>query len=118
MVIALIHVMAATTNHPIICKKRGCLYFCIIDCLFAAIRITAKAIGKIIPFTAPANINSLTGFPTITNIAVDKRIKQLITIFSLFLTAGINVFQKETDVNDAPITEVMAALHNTIPKNL
>ena len=44
--------------------------------------------------------------------------KALITIFSLFFTAGTNVFQKETEVKDAPTTEVMAALHITTPKNL
>lgn len=118
MVMPLIQVIAATTIQPIICNPSGCLYCRIIDCLFAAISITAKAIGKIIPFTAPANINSLTGFPTIIKMAVDKIMKQLITIFSLFLTTGTDVFQKETEVNDAPITEVMAALHNTMPKNL
>ena len=33
-------------------------------------------------------------------------------------TAGTNVFQKETDVKEAPTTEVIAALQITTPKNL
>ena len=74
--------------------------------------------GKIIPLTAPAKINNLTGLPILIKIMVERIMKALIIIFSLFFTAGTNVFQKETEVKDAPTTDVMAADHITMPKNL
>jgi hypothetical protein len=43
---------------------------------------------------------------------------KLMTIFSFCLTAGTSVYQKETDVNEAPTTEVIAAHQITTPKNL
>jgi hypothetical protein len=49
---------------------------------------------------------------------VDAIINRLITIFSLFETIGCKVFQNETEVKDAPTTEVIAAIQITTPKNL
>ena len=47
---------------------------------------------------------------------VEKMTNKLMTIFSFLPTTGTNVFQNETEVKEAPATEVMAALHKTIPK--
>ena len=71
-----------------------------------------------IPFAPPANTNNLTGLPMLTNMIVDTMINKLIIIFSFFETTGCNVFQNETEVNEAPTTEVIAAIQITIPKNL
>ena len=89
-----------------------------IEDFVAAIRITANAIGKMIPFAPPANTNNLTGLPILIKIMVDAIINKLIIIFSFFATMGSNVFQKDTEVNEAPTTDVIAAIHITIPKNL
>lgn len=114
----LIHPITITTAQPTIRIHVGCLYSFIIDDLVAAIRITDKAIGKMIPFAAPANTRSFTGFPMLINIIVDATINKLMMIFSFLETAGCNVFQNEIEVNDAPTTEVIAAIQITIPKNL
>ena len=89
-----------------------------IEDLVAAKRITLSATGNMMPLAAPANINRLTGLPILTKIIVDAMMNRLITIFSFFRMAGCNVFQKETDVNEAPTTEVIAAIQITMPKNL
>ena len=54
----------------------------------------------------------------LTKMIVDAIINKLITIFSFFAIAGCKVFQNETDVKDAPTTEVIAAIQITMPKNL
>ena len=54
----------------------------------------------------------------LTKMIVDAIINKLITIFSFWKTKGCNVFQNETDVKDAPTTEVIAAIQITMPKNL
>ena len=74
--------------------------------------------GRIIPFAAPAKTNSFTGLPMLTKMRVDTIINKLIIIFSFLKTKGCNVFQNETDVKDAPTTEVIAAIQITMPKNL
>ena len=73
-----------------------------IEDFVAAIRITANAIGSIIPFAAPANTRSFTGFGLLIKIIVDIIINKLITIFSFFAIAGCKVFQNETDVKMHP----------------
>jgi len=52
----------------------------------------------------------------LTKMIVDAIINKLITIFSFLKTNGCKVFQNETDVKDAPTTEVIAAIQITMPK--
>jgi hypothetical protein len=54
----------------------------------------------------------------LTKMIVDAIMNKLIIIFSFFETTGCNVFQNETDVNEAPTTDVIAAIQITMPKNL
>ena len=83
-----------------------------------AIRITVNAIGRINPFIAPARISSVTGFPMKIKISVAAIIKSEI-IYCWFLSiAGCNVLKNDTEVKDAPTTDVIAAHHITNPKNL
>src|SRR5688500_7284549 len=81
-----------------------------------AINITAKATGRIKPFKAPAAINNNTGLPNIKKITVERRMNADMIHLSFLKIKPDKVFKKETEVNDAPMTDVIAAHHMTSPK--
>jgi len=82
----------------------------------AAKRMMANAMGSIKPLMAPANNSNCFGFPMKTNMQVVSTIKIEMHRRSYFINAEWKVLKKETEVYEAPITEEMAALHNTTPK--
>ena len=53
-----------------------------------------------------------------TNTSVDSAINAMIKRLLFASIRGWNVLKNETEVNAAPITEVIAAAHITIPKIL
>jgi hypothetical protein len=49
---------------------------------------------------------------------VENNIKPIIKYLKFLRMKGCSVFINETEVNAEPTTDVMAALHNTIPNSL
>ena len=72
-------------------------------------------IGRINPFSVPAQTRIFTGRPTIRKMAVDKTMKATIVRLVFASMRLFSVFIKDTDVNAAPTTEVIAAAHITTP---
>lgn len=79
--------------------------------------MSARPNGRIKPLIVPAQTSTATGRPIMRNTVVEKAMKRTMASRVRHSVHVPKVFKNEMDVYAAPITDVIAAHHITMPKS-